>query len=687
MASRILLADEVGLGKTIQAGLIVAELQARGAADRVLILAPASLRDQWHAELRDRFGIDAVVTDVHEARRRAAQLPVGANPWSTLPLAIVSLDYAKRPEVLPALRDCRWDAVIVDEAHGVTPATDRQAAVDALCGSAAYVLLLTATPHSGDRVAFQSLCDLGRRGGDALLLLRRTRLAAHVGVTRRIHRLLVHMSPDERRMHALLDRFARVIRSEGGGTDRLLPLEILRKRALSSPRSLELSSARRLSSLSPDDTDASHQYELPFDTGDERDSRDEAPSWTSAGLWDQRRERELLQEISEAARSAADRETKLAALRRLVARLDRLGESAIVFTEYRDTLQHVRAGLGRACAILHGGSTAVDRRTALEDFRKGRCRLLLATDAAGEGLNLHDACRVVINLELPWNPVRLEQRIGRVDRIGQRRPVHVFHLIARGTGEIRVLRRLKDRVERARDDVAAADPLGADDDALKSARALLSNSAPVADPDVSRLPEAADAEHRRVVQARRWLSSCQGPWRTTEPTSPCASFARRRATRLALSSRGALVLLQTEGEDGHGRTVARHLTSLFIAIDDRFQPPARRAVEVIQSALAQLRIERIDSAWAGWLQDTLEAHERFWTTRQGREDAVQAGNAAAGSVPLQAGLFDRRWLLDQHNAADREASVAADADRLRAYVRRAAIFRIKPPALALILFP
>ena len=120
-----------------------------------------------------------------------------------------------------------------------------------------------------------------------------------------------------------------------------------------------------------------------------------------------------------------------------------MGESAIVFTEYRDTLAHVQRTLARTspglgvAGVIHGGLTREERRKVLDDFQNRRVTILLATDAGGEGLNLHHTCRVVINLELPWNPMRLEQRVGRVDRIGQSRRVHAFNLIARDTGELR----------------------------------------------------------------------------------------------------------------------------------------------------------------------------------------------------------------------------------------------------------
>src|SRR5262249_45580434 len=131
----------------------------------------------------------------------------------------------------------------------------------------------------------------------------------------------------------------------------------------------------------------------------------------------------------------------------------------VVFTEYRDTLFWLREVIGRPAAVLHGGLRRDERAAALQDFISGRFSVLIATDAAGEGLNLHHACRVVINLELPSNPTRLEQRMGRVDRIGQQRTVHAFHLVARETGEERILERMRTRIACAQQAVAAADPL------------------------------------------------------------------------------------------------------------------------------------------------------------------------------------------------------------------------------------
>jgi SNF2 family DNA or RNA helicase len=470
--SRLLLADDVGLGKTVQAGLVVSELLARGAIARVLILTPAGLREQWADELARRFAIAAAPVDGRVLRRLATTLPIGVNPWSTLTAAIASVDYVKRPEVLPAVAACPWDIVVVDEAHGVAGDSDRHAAVHALASSASYVLLLTATPHSGDRRAFEALCELGSvdsHNEPSLLVFRRTRHDVGTGTARRVHIVRVKPSPEELRMHTLLTRYSDTVRRERGDDRRdvSLALSVLHKRALSSAWSLAQSVDRRLSTLAPSNAAQASQLALPLgDPYGELVAADEPPSWPpDLRLSDPRREQRMLSELAAVARDASRQESKVAALCRL---LRRAHESAVVFTEYRDTLMHLRRclagrdGIPTAPIVLHGGLSREERAASLSEFARATGALLLATDAAAEGLNLHRGCRLVVNLELPWNPMRLEQRIGRVDRIGQARTVHAFHLIAADTGETRILSCLRARVAAARADLGAPDPLGDD---------------------------------------------------------------------------------------------------------------------------------------------------------------------------------------------------------------------------------
>ena len=163
-ARRLLLADAVGLGKTIEAGLVLAELRARSALDRVLVLAPPGLCNQWCAELEDRFGLEPVVADAGWLRSLRPVLPASINPWSVPGIHVASLDFAKRPEVRRSLERVSWDAVIVDEAHIAAGDSERRAAAHAVAARARFVLLLTATPHSGDHRAFHALCGIGALG-------------------------------------------------------------------------------------------------------------------------------------------------------------------------------------------------------------------------------------------------------------------------------------------------------------------------------------------------------------------------------------------------------------------------------------------------------------------------------------------------------------------------------------------
>jgi ERCC4-related helicase len=472
MASRLLLADEVGLGKTIQAGLVAAELVARGDAERVLVLVPAGLRDQWVAELTSRFGLPAAAIDAVELRRRTASLPRGVNPWSLARVVVASIDFVKQPEVRQNLERRLWDLLVVDEAHAVAGARERREAVARLAVRARRLVLLTATPHAGDDEAFQSLCRLGELGGDRIVMFRRTRHDAGVAVERRIRFLRVQPTNAERQMLGALDRYIHLVwRRIAAGRPRRDPdaarvrlaMIVLKKRALSSAASLARSLARRLAWLETGDPGPAAQLGLPLAApeDDEADEADAEPGdeLAAPGLADRALERRWLIRLHDAAMAAACGESKRARLERL---LDRIPEPVIVFTEYRDTLAGIASSLARLNPVcLHGGLSDADRRAALERFRRGDARLLLATDAAAEGLNLQPRCRWVINFELPWNPMRVEQRIGRVDRIGQIGRVRVTHLISGHTAEATVLGRLVWRLDRARRAIGSiADPLG-----------------------------------------------------------------------------------------------------------------------------------------------------------------------------------------------------------------------------------
>ena len=379
--------------------------------------------------------------------------------------------------------------------------------------------------------------------------------------------------------------------------DAWLAVAVLQKRAFSSAHALAQTVGRRLAAMHPGDPDGGQQLLLPLADAGELDPSDEAPQLSSV-LRDASSERRLLKIVAAHAVAAGARETKIVLLERLLGRFARLGEPAIVFTEYRDTLLHVRGRLSCDCAVLHGGMTREERRVELERFASGRCRVLLATDAAGEGLNLHGRCRAVINLELPWNPMRLEQRIGRVDRIGQKRRVHAFHLISRGTGEMRILDYLRAKLTRARADISAADPLGDADcgdqdatlveiaaglectDRLSSVVSHLPAEA-LESAAIGRLEPEAAMELQRLATARRFSAGARP---SDLDTDDCLAVAtRRRHLRAQLNGR-SLAIVCAEITDAFGRLIARACGWLSLpcslaahpTVSSSISPPSRK---------------------------------------------------------------------------------------------------------------
>lgn len=689
--TRVLIADDVGLGKTIQAMVAATELRARGLVTRALIVCPAGLRDQWADESNRRFALPFTIADQSSLRRAAAQLPYGANPWTMHPLSIVSVDYVKRPEVLSAALSMPWDLVIVDEAHGSSGTSDRQDAVARLCTRAQYVVLLTATPHSGDPASFNTLCAIGSHR-DGLLVFRRSKEEVGHARERRIHLNRIRPTEYEHRMHAALATLTDAVQRERVTTESVawLVLSVLHKRALSGGHALAASVARRLALLggSPPDADLGAQLGLPFSSEDD-DATDAAPMWSDPALRDVALERALLERLLDAARDAARADSKLYFLRRL---LGRLREPAIVFTEYRDTLLYLRDRLDGEAAMIHGGLSRVERQTALARFRG--LRLLLATDAAGEGLNLHAHCRTVVNFELPWNPMRLEQRIGRVDRIGQRRRVHVVHLVSASTGETRLLRRLLFRVRRAQRHIATANPLGNSawteaDSArvvmLGSERDATSRQIPLEalgsqraeplathrdfEPELAGLRLAADGarEASRVLFVRR-LRARHGagakPWNSTSASRPLVVRSMRPTLRRMLAAgfphpQGRavrwLAVYRVTITDAHGRRIAARIVGLAARDPSQVQPG--------DPALEEVNWRVLQHATTQWANDTMQIHARACSAYAARAISILRVLEEQPRT-WQPGLFDRRadiW----HEHADAERSRIADAVRDR----------------------
>ena len=477
-------------------------------------------------------------------------------------------------------------------------------------------------------------------------------------------------------MFAALDRLADAVRSERPpSVDAQLALSVLYKRAYSCARSLDRTATRRLTALPAPPSAAPHQLSL-LGNDEDLDPSDETATLSAPLLENAGREHALLAAVARAASLAAARERKIDALRRLLDRLERRKERAIVFTEYRDTLLYVHARLCRAAVVIHGGMAADERRRSIEAFVRGDERLLLATDAAGEGLNLQQSCRIVINLELPWNPMRLEQRIGRVDRLGQERRVHVFHLIARDTGEMDVLARLEHRLARAGATIGVSDPLGAPD--------------PLPDPPASpsdiRLAQEAAAEHARLTGARA-LDPPGSPVRELASSSSdtLVAFPRRRQLRTVFNGR-TLAVLRWSMEDGVGRPIGAHLTTLVFPTPSGNVRASKERLLALAQSLGRLPLMQIDPALDRFRSTTERALVAFWERRAVRERSIERSLEAVPQAPAQQGLFDRR--------ADEAALAAARARqsaRVEARMRRIAAAACarsvdaRPPQTALLL--
>lgn len=654
-ATRVLIADAVGLGKTIQAGLALAELAAGGEAFRALIACPAGLRAQWQDELALRFHLETTFADTQWLGRRARDLPRDVNPWALPCIYIASFDLLKRPEVLRPLEDVTWDALIVDEAHNAAAGTARRAALHAIGLRSRRVLLLTATPHSGDAADYDALTSLGAHDGDLpVVLFRRTREEVGAGAGRRSVLLGVRLTAAERRMHRLLDDYAaRVCREADARHDpraRLAAI-LLRKRALSSAASLAASASRRLvllaGALPPD----AAQLALPFGDEDPLDDQVTDGVLAAPGLADAGQEQSLLAAIVERATAAAASESKIRVLRRL---LSRVGEPVIVFTEYRDTLKRLQEALGSAglpALALHGGLGAGERLAVQRTFTEGH-RLLLATDAASEGLNLQARCRVVVHFELPWAPGRLEQRTGRVDRIGQRRRVHEILLVARDTAERLVLAPLVARaghVRAARHGSAILDLLGA----ARVTGPILDHkvSSPAGDWTASRPPAESpwralgDAEAARIEAIRQRTRTRQSvPPPAVHDARPWIVYCHlpSRPRRREVTAVYASELVSHAGSVEHAAMQALTFSCPIDLPAGRFLlDPATQWTLEIDPALRRALAIHVREIHA----DVIARHAAAIGARVRREEAMAAALPSAAHALVQASLFDRRALV------------------------------------------
>jgi len=428
---RVLLADEVGLGKTVEAGMVLKEYILRGMAERILILTPASLVGQWHDEMATKFGIDCATS--HDALFRSDPEQFWAQPR-----VIASIAAARRKDQAELLAGLAYDVVVVDEAHHLR---DQASASYRLVNSLQkrFLLLLSATPVQNNLIELYNLLTLLQPGifktprefraaymvpgkprepanrerlRDLMrgVMVRNTRALAALRMPRR-HASTLRATPDPSEA-ACYDALTALVRemaagegpSAGQGPHRL-SLQHLLTAAGSSPAASAAAIAR-------------------FAERHPQDAR-----WTA-----------LLARTRAVAAGA-----KEAALLRLLAQNP--AEKKLVFVHHRDSLVHLVDRLrreGTPFATFSGDMSGPQKDAAIEAFRD-RVPILLCTESGGEGRNLQ-FCNTLVNFDIPWNPMAIEQRIGRIDRIGQAREVFIFNLVTAGTIEDAMLRILDEKI-------------------------------------------------------------------------------------------------------------------------------------------------------------------------------------------------------------------------------------------------
>ena len=497
-----LIADDVGLGKTIEVGMLLHALIARSRQElRVLVVAPAGLTRQWKDELVGRFGLAdfRIYGDDFKVQ--------GGTDWRHYPRAIASLDRLKAGAHLAAIRESgTWDVIVFDEGHRLTRSlegrsyrsSERFKLASTLRTQTDSLMLLSATPHQGKVDRFEALLELLRPDWRSLI----ADLEANPEVIREVvyrnrksqvtdsdgnfvfrgqttQAISVDAQPAERDLDVKLRTYLQqgygvADKSTAQGRAIGFVMTAYRKLAASSPAALRASLARRRDKLAaraprPLAPRATVDWDEDGDpvVADERfagEADEDALEQIDSGDSFFADELQLLNEVIEKADVAIQFDSKRAFLlghfipETLVAE-----QRLIIFTEFRGTLADVYGALAQvhgeaAVVAIHGTMTLDERGAAVEAFTRGDARFLVSTEAGGEGLNLHQRCHTVMNYDLPWNPMRLVQRIGRVYRYGQKEKVEAYNLCVLDTIDSDIVTTMYGRIDQVVDDLAGLGP-------------------------------------------------------------------------------------------------------------------------------------------------------------------------------------------------------------------------------------
>lgn len=482
---RYLLADEVGLGKTIEAGLILRELKLRGMARRILVVAPKGLVRQWQAEMRLHFGETLQFVEPSELSAFRQWRSEEENLWRLHDQVICSLDSVKpmegrrgwsaeqlstyNRERFEDLVSASWDLVIIDEAHRMGGSTDQVARYKlgaALAEAAPYLLLLSATPHQGKTDQFHRLMQLVDRDsfpdessinsdrvrpfvirtekraaidaeGQPLFKPRLTRLHAVAWSERHAAQRQLYEAVTDYVRHGYNQAMASKQRHVG------FLMILMQRLVTSSTAAIRATLEKRQALLDQPQLQASLFDGTDVDEWAELDGQTQVDIAVQARGWEtEKAEVETLLNLARATEGQGT-DAKAEALLELIYKLHQEENDpalkVLVFTEFVSTqamLVEFLESRGFSIATLNGGMDLDARAKAQQAFARD-VRIMISTDAGGEGLNLQ-FCHVIVNFDMPWNPMRVEQRIGRVDRIGQPHVVRAFNFVLEDTVEHRV---------------------------------------------------------------------------------------------------------------------------------------------------------------------------------------------------------------------------------------------------------
>jgi len=490
---RFLIADDPGAGKTIMAGLIIKELKLRGVIKRILIVVPGHLKDQWRRELQERFQepftlIGRQVMDAH----------YGENVWERENQIITSVDFAKQEDILHTLANVQWDLVVIDEAHKMaayrygikTSKTDRYRLGEVLSKNAKHLLFLTATPHKGDPENYRLFLDLLEPGFFATkemvkesieraenpLFIRRLKEdlkdfeGRPIFTNRYAVTLKFRLSDREKILYNKLSDYVvsqynkAIQKNSNKGV--AFALLILQRRLASSTYALYKSLERRKEKLKRLLKEPELTVKSPFFEMDDYEDFEEEERWKKENEWESlsvsetkeelNREISIIDELISLASEIItnEEEVKLKELKKAIEegfkKIEELqgNKKILIFTESKDTMDYLVSKIkswGYRVNFIHGGMS-LEERIEAEKIFKNETEVMVATEAAGEGINLQ-FCHIMINYDIPWNPNRLEQRMGRIHRYGQKKDVYMFNIVTEDTREGEVFKKLFDKIE------------------------------------------------------------------------------------------------------------------------------------------------------------------------------------------------------------------------------------------------